>query len=85
MAAFNFAASGISETGQSGSIHRGIYRRNALGWTLAKHSFIGATGDQQLSILATVTLPSGLMCNFGLIGFMKYYCCIVITKLDHTK
>lgn len=56
-----------------------------LGWTLAKHSFVGAAGDQQLSILATVTLLSGLMCNFGLIGFMKYYCCTVITKLDHTK
>lgn len=57
----------------------------SLGWILAKHSFSGTTGDQQLSILATVTLLGGLMCNFGLIGFIKYYCCTVITKSEHTN
>lgn len=57
----------------------------SLGWILAKHSFAGTTGDQQLSILATITLLGGLMCNFGLIGFIKYYCCTVITKSEHTN
>lgn len=53
-----------------------------LGWIIAKHLFTGTTDDQQLSILAMITLLVGLTCNFGLIGFVKYYCCTVVAKFD---
>lgn len=50
------------------------------GWIMAKYLFAGTTGNQQLGILAVITLLLGLMCNFGLVGFVKYYCCTLVSK-----
>lgn len=53
-----------------------------LGWALAKHLFAGAAGDQQLSVLATITLLLGLLFNFGLAGFVKYHCYRIIEQTE---
>lgn len=51
-----------------------------FGWIMAKYLFAGTAGNQQLGILAVITLLLGLMCNFGLVGFVKYYCCTLVSK-----
>lgn len=54
-----------------------------LGWIFAQQIFADATEDEQMSMLAGVTMLGGMLMNFGLIGFLKYYCCVIALKREH--